>query len=33
MADILEAFCGMFDGENAHKGISLLHDRLGEKYF
>lgn len=33
MADILEAFCGMFDGENAHKGISLLHDRLGENIF
>lgn len=33
MADILEAFCGMFDGENAHKGISLLHGRMEEKIF
>ena len=24
MADLLAAFSGMFDGENAYKGISLL---------
>ena len=28
MADLLAAFSGMFDGENAYKGISLLNDRI-----
>ena len=28
MADLLAAFSGMFDGENAYKGISLLNDSI-----
>lgn len=33
MADLLAAFCGMFDGENAYKGISLLNDSIGKQIF
>ena len=33
MADLLAAFSGMFDGENAYKGISLLNDSIEKQIF
>lgn len=33
MADLLQAFSGMFDGESAYKGISLLNDSMGKQIF
>ncbi|MBR6568838.1 MAG: TldD/PmbA family protein [Clostridia bacterium] len=31
MTDLLETFCGIFSAETAHKGLSLLKGRVGEK--
>lgn len=33
MANLLRSLCGLFDGENAFKGISLLKDKAGTKIF
>lgn len=33
MISLLQALCGLFDGENAHKGISILKDSLGKQVF
>lgn len=33
MCSLLGALCGMFDGENANKGISILKDSLGQQIF
>lgn len=33
MTSLLEALCGLFDGENAYKGISILKDKIGSQIF
>ncbi len=33
MTSLLEALCGLFDGENAYKGISILKNQLNHQIF
>lgn len=33
MANLLRSLCGLFNGENAYKGISLLKDKAGTQIF